>query len=107
MADIAFTELKQVGVYKHLGALGPKRQHFGQATLSSGTVELDTGLKSVDYFFAQGMNNAATKGLVIEAKETMPVAGTGTITVNGQLVEEGASSADGASATFQWMAIGD
>jgi hypothetical protein len=85
---------------------GAKRITYGTNVLSSGGIELDTGLNRVDLFIAVGGNNPATECLVLECKENLPTS-TGTITVDGSLIDEGSATKDGGSSEFHWVALGE
>lgn len=85
---------------------GAKRITWGRSTMTSGSIELDTGLNRVDAFFATGLKGTATEALVIACMEDLPTS-TGTITVDGTLVDEGSATKDGGSCEFCWMAFGE
>lgn len=89
---------------------GAMKIAWGYGVLGSGTAEIVTGLKRVDAFWATGVKPATDQTLVLNADEAFPLS-SGTVTVTGDIVVDGAADAagtvvDGASSTFCWFAIG-
>ncbi len=80
-------------------------QAQGISVLSSGTVELDTGLKEVIGFQAMCLGDTDTETVVFRVKEDFPTS-TGTITVDGTLVDEGSAVANAGAEQFSWTALG-
>ena len=102
---LSATELHVVKNALVLGSGNGCRVTVGRAALSSGTVELDTGLSEVHIFVALGVQTTATEALVLSCQEDLPLA-SGTVTVDGVLVDEAGASKDGSSEDFNWIAIG-
>jgi X-X-X-Leu-X-X-Gly heptad repeat protein len=84
---------------------GGLRMTTGVATLSSGTVELDTGLSEVYGFVATECSGAATEAVVLSVYEDLPTT-TGTITVDGVKLDEGQAVANSNAQQFSWIAWG-
>ena len=82
-----------------------RKPSWGRSSLSSGTVELDTGLKQVDGFLAMCLGDTNTETVVFRVREDLPFAG-GTITVDGTKVDEGQAVANAGSEDFFWVAFG-
>jgi hypothetical protein len=99
MADLAAKSLDNVGIAHGDGY----RQAFGRATLSSGTVEVDTGLNEVHAFVCTSNNNGIVDDdhAILHASEEFELT-SGTVTVVG-LDNAGSVSGD---TEFSWFAIG-
>lgn len=102
----AATPIKLVGgtMFQAEGA-GELAIRFGLATLATGTVELDTGLSAVWGFVACVTSGTDTQTAAFAILEDLPTT-TGTITIDGTKVDEGAAVANATSETFCWMAWG-
>ena len=85
---------------------GARNFTTGIAVLSSGTIELDTGLGRVDAFFATVVSGTDTESVCFTVKEDLPFTG-GAITVDGTLLNEGAPVANAGSEQFCWIALGN
>lgn len=78
----------------------------GIAQLSTGTVELDTGLSRVIGFSATCLGDTNTETVVFRVREDFPF-GSSTITVDGTKVDEGQAVANAGSEFFCWEALGN
>jgi hypothetical protein len=78
---------------------------WGIATLSTGTVNVDTGLGKCFGMICTGVSGADTEGVVLTIMEDLPCAGSA-VTVDGTKVDEGAAVANAASQQFCWLAWG-
>lgn len=102
MSSIAFTA--QLPITKTcLG--GGRRMACGIGTLATGTVELDTGLKSVDCLVCTALGDTDTEAVVFRVREDLPSA-TGVLTVDGTALDEGEAVANASTEQFCWFAIG-
>jgi hypothetical protein len=95
------TPLTIVGV----GFEGAKKLAYGRSVLATGTVELVTGLSTVDVFVATASGDTNTETVCFRVREDLPSV-VGTITVDGTKIDEGAAVANGGSEEFSWFAIG-
>ena len=102
---MAAQEVKIVGTGLSAGGGSDLTMTVGRSLLSSGTVELVTGLSTVEIFIATGIQTTATEALVLVCQEDLPSA-TGTLTIDGSLIDEGAASKDGDVEDFSWIAWG-
>ena len=79
---------------------------YGRATLSSGTVEVVTGLSEVHAFVAtQIADLTATEACILQVDESLPLSG-GTVTVDGIAADVGGATVGGDAEQFCWIAIG-
>jgi len=83
-----------------------KKIAWGVAVLSSGTTNLVTGLSRVDCIVCNGVNGSATEVTCLEVKTDLPCS-SGTVQIDGTIVDEGGATTDGGSAYFCWIAIGE
>ena len=77
----------------------------GISSVTAGTKELVTGLSEVYWFSATALGDTDTESVVFRVREDMPTT-TGTITVDGTKVDEGAAVANAVSEEFTWLALG-
>lgn len=100
MADLAYQNLDNVGI-AHGKGYGFT---FGRATLSSGTVEVDTGLNEVHAFLCTGNNNGTVddEHPILHVSEELPLETSGTVTVIALEADESAAE----DSEFSWFAIG-
>lgn len=78
---------------------------WGISTLSTGTVNVDTGLGKCHGIICTGVSGTDTEGVVLTAMEDFPCAGSA-VTIDGTKVDEGAAVANAASQQFCWLAWG-
>lgn len=78
----------------------------GIAALSSGTIQLDTGLREVIGLYCMGINLADTESLSFNWQEATVPTTSGTVRVDATLHNEGLASANAASEQFSWIALG-
>ena len=102
---LAAQEVKVVESGLNMGSGSDLAMFIGCAALSGGTVELVTGLSSVEIFIATGIQTTATEALALVCQEDLPSA-TGTLTIDGSMIDETTTSKDGGSEDFSWVAWG-
>jgi len=78
----------------------------GIATLSSGTIQLDTGLREVIGIWCMGIDLSDTESLSFNFQESTVPTTSGTVRVDATLHNEGVASANAASEQFSWIALG-
>ncbi len=77
----------------------------GIDVLSSGTVELVTGLSQVYGVFATVVSGTDTQTAGFSILEDLPTS-TGTVTFDGTKIDEGQAVGNGGSEQFSWFAWG-
>ena len=85
---------------------GQRSMTTGLATLSSGTVNLVTGLKSVDFVFCMCLGVTDTETLSWRMSEATVPTTSGTVRIDAGLNNEGSSTANAGAEQFAWFAIG-
>lgn len=98
---IAATRLTVVGQ----NFAGARVLTFGVATLAGGTVNVDTGLTTVDAMICNGVSGTNTEGCTFTIMEDLPCVGSA-VTVDGTKIDEGAATADSNVQQFCWFAFG-
>jgi hypothetical protein len=84
---------------------GGRRMACGIAALTTGTVELDTGLNSVDCLVCTAVGDTDTEAVAFRIREDLPST-SGVLTVDGTKLDEGQAVANAGSEQFCWFAIG-
>jgi len=84
---------------------GGLKPAYGRANLTTGTVELDTGLSKIEGIWFTCLGDTDTETVCFRVREDLPFAGS-TITVDGTKLDEGAAVANAGSEEFAWFALG-
>ena len=84
---------------------GETRFTWGVSALSTGTVELDTGLSQVHGVICMCLGSTDTETVCFRLMEDVPTS-TGTVTIDGTKLDEGAAVANAGSEQFFWLAFG-
>lgn len=78
---------------------------WGLATMTNGTVDVDTGLGKCHGLIALHCSGTNTDNVVLCIMEDLPCAGSA-VTIDGTKVDEGGATANASTQQFCWLAWG-